>query len=265
MIAKAAEQKIKRFVGWSWFAFCFGAFAMLGTQAATTCPAGYSNTCFISCVCLPSSGPAAKTGARPVQDGLTEKAGNALAAWLQTSRNTFLKGSAPITANMKQMLAPYVSPDILARARYRIGDAGTFNAAGLSHPYGQNSDTRAVTLVDVIVFHDLQAASQPDLWIHELYHVKQFHDAGVRNFALRYARDYHAIEDPAYVMQNQFIVRYNETQVVGSPPVPLVAQNICVAKYQPPVTLQCRLAGQQPAGTPCSCQTPSGALRGVSQ
>ncbi|MNG08673.1 hypothetical protein D3C84_920480 [compost metagenome] len=90
---------------------------------------------------------------------------------------------------------------MLDTARYKVGDADEMNAA---HTLMQNPDVNAVTLVDVIVFRNQDdAQNNVALWAHELKHVQQYLQWGVQDFALRYTRDYNAVEAPAYQIQGQ--------------------------------------------------------------
>ncbi|MNN49140.1 hypothetical protein D3C81_1636490 [compost metagenome] len=90
---------------------------------------------------------------------------------------------------------------MLDTARYKVGDETELNAA---NTLLQNPDINAVTLVDIIVFRDPEdALNNVALWAHELKHVQQYQQWGVREFATRYTRDYSAVEAPAYEIQTE--------------------------------------------------------------
>jgi len=121
----------------------------------------------------------------------------------------------PIPPLIRQALAGYIENDIMNMARFKIGDSGVTNLAGLSVRYG---DANAVTLIDVIVFRNADSANNDAaLWAHELTHVKQYRDFGVHDFAVRYVRNYHEIEDPAYSVQFQFAA-WRASHPVEPPP-----------------------------------------------
>ena len=164
------------------------------------CPDGQQEVCAIVCVCLP----------RPVQERLTQISAQALQEWIVQSRNAAANdGTQSIPSNIRNKLAKYYDDRVLNTARYKVGDNGTLNAAKTMF---QNPDVNAVTLIDIIVFrYPADAANNLALWAHELKHVQQYLDWGVRDFASRYIRDFKAIEDPAYEIQNT---------VTNTPPIP---------------------------------------------
>lgn len=128
--------------------------------------------------------------------------GNPLEAWINASRSTSVQGAMPIPPQIRQALTGYIDQETLNAVRFKIGDNGVLNLAGLSVRYG---DVSAITLIDVVVFRDANDAySNPALWAHELKHVKQFRDWGTHSFAIQYARDYVSVERPAYEAGNNY-------------------------------------------------------------
>jgi len=128
--------------------------------------------------------------------------GNPLAVWIQQSHDTSVGGAQPIPINIRNALTGYIDQRVLNAARFRVGDNGFANLANVLERSGNAS---AVTLIDVVIFQNAaDAYNNPALWAHELTHVGQYMDWGVRDFAIRYARDYSAVERPAYDMQNRF-------------------------------------------------------------
>jgi hypothetical protein len=159
----------------------------LEVQAQTNvCPAGEKQVCLDVCICLP--------------DGIYQIAAPALALWLTQARaeaaNT---GMQPIPPNIREQLLRWYDPGVLDAAHYKVSDNGQLNAANAML---QNPDVGAVTLIDIILFRDAQAAEQNvALWAHELKHVQQYQEWGVEGFAQRYTQDFNAVEAPAYAVQ----------------------------------------------------------------
>jgi len=126
-----------------------------------------------------------------------------LASWIAAERDAArAEGVEPVPAAIRAALAGYVPEPILARVRWREG------ASDLSMPQSliRFGHVPAVTLDDVIVFQERRAALEdPKLWAHELKHVMQFTEWGVDGFALRYLRDYEAVEHDAAEFRWQFM------------------------------------------------------------
>jgi hypothetical protein len=164
--------------------------APLAAQAQ--CPTGQIQVCLGgSCLCVPD----------PVQvreDGLNMAAAR-LEAWLLQSRQAALRaGTEPIPLMIRAQLAPFYDDALLDEVRYRVGITDEMDAATVML---QNPDVQAVTLVDVVVFRDAEAAAQDAaLWAHELWHVQQYREWGTDGFAQRYTRNFQSVEGPAYEM-----------------------------------------------------------------
>lgn len=177
-----------------------GSIVLLGvfsiSPAHAWCPNGYYRDDFG--LCLPGGGTVinAVPGVREV---VAQTGAPALEQWLQASRNSARVGASPIPSRVRQFFAGRVRADVLDRARFKVGDSGYFNAAG--NTLRHNGNVRAVTLVDVIVFRNARDVDDMALWAHELFHVQQFLDWGVRDFSIRYVRDADAVERPAYQRQ----------------------------------------------------------------
>ncbi|MCP1444816.1 hypothetical protein J3D54_003948 [Pseudomonas sp. GGS8] len=164
----------------------------LVVQAQTnTCPAGEKQVCLNGCICLPDLGQ--------VPDGIYQVAAPALALWLTQARAEAASADIqPIPLHIREQLLRWYAPSVLDAAHYKV-DNGQFNAATTML---QNPDVGAVTLIDIILFRDAQAAEQDIvLWAHELKHVQQFQEWGVEGFAQRYTQDFNAVEAPAYAIQ----------------------------------------------------------------
>lgn len=123
--------------------------------------------------------------------------------WLIQSRNDSSNGSRNIPRNIAQQLQGFYSDDALNSVRFKIGDPGIFNLSNLSIQYG---GAQAVTLIDVVVFkNNNDAYNNIELWAHELHHIEQFRDWGVRDFAIRYLRSWNSVENAAYSRQEQYV------------------------------------------------------------
>lgn len=159
---------------------------------AASCPAGQFPVCMGMCVCVPDP--------RQVQEDMSHTAAPALADWLLRSRDAALaEGVQPMPPVIRQQLLAYYPSQLLDAARYKVGSN---DQRGAATAMLQNPDIRAVTLVDIIVFRTQQAAlNDVALWAHELKHVEQYQQWGVQAFALRYTRDFGAVEAPAYDVQ----------------------------------------------------------------
>ena len=169
--------------------------AVLSTSAqAAGCPVGQRQVCLLACFCAPQDAPGL--------DDLHRFASSGLRDWILQSRHRLLaSGVEPIPLHIRAELEPYFDFAVLDSVRFKVGDPVELNMA---HTLMQNPDVSAVTLVDVIVFRDAaEARDDVALWAHELKHVEQYRQLGVDQFAARYARDYRALEAPAYQLQGQ--------------------------------------------------------------
>lgn len=136
-------------------------------------------------------------------EAMVQAGAPAFQQWLIQSRNDSSRGSMPIPDNVAQQLRGFYSDNVLRSVRFKVDDPGVFNLSNLSIQYGGAS---AVTLIDVIVFKfSSDAYNNLELWAHELQHVKQFRDWGVRKFAIRYLRSWNSVENAAYKKQDKFV------------------------------------------------------------
>lgn len=144
-----------------------------------------------ACLCVPDP-------VRVREDGLNLAAAQ-LEAWLLQSRQAAVRaGTEPIPLMIRAQLAPFYDEALLDAVRFRVGITEEMDAATVML---QNPDVQAVTLIDVVVFRDAQAAAEdPVLWAHELWHVQQYREWGSDGFARRYTRDFQSVEGPAYEM-----------------------------------------------------------------
>jgi uncharacterized protein DUF4157 len=137
-----------------------------------------------------------------------------LADWIVQSRDAAVaQGVAPIPPHVRAALTGYVPEAILDRVRWRAGAAGELTVQ-------QNifalEEAPAVTLDYVVVFANDEVASDPKLWAHEIWHVMQYADWGVREFALRYLQHYEAVENEAAEFRWQWMKEKGLTPTPGS-------------------------------------------------
>ena len=169
-----------------------GLFCPTVATTVHACPSDHYEVCAGLCFCVPNSGAVTA----PVREVLVQGTAPALQAWLQGSRNSAVGASLPVPPHIAQQLRSFYSQDVINTARYKVGDNGVINAA--RSIMGTNGNVSAVTLIDVIVFRGPSEAASFPLWVHEMRHVQQFREWGVRDFSIRYTRDADAVERPAY-------------------------------------------------------------------
>ena len=118
-----------------------------------------------------------------------------LSDWIVQSRDEAIHlGVDVIPDDVRSALSDYVPTRILDRARWRVGGGGQLSLQQSSFYF---ADTPAITLDDVIVFREEADARNLELWVHELWHVTQFDEWGVEEFARRYLLDYDEVESAA--------------------------------------------------------------------
>jgi hypothetical protein len=62
--------------------------------------------------------------------------GTALEVWINQSRNTGIAGAQPVPPQIRELLIGYIEDRVLDRAKFKIGDNGILNLAGLTIKYG---------------------------------------------------------------------------------------------------------------------------------
>jgi hypothetical protein len=215
-------------------------------------------------MCLPEIGGAVGDAAEHLKNEFNAQlGGNPLAVWLQQSHDTAVGTAMSVPPQIRAQLSGYILEDVMNRARFKVGDNGAINAAAVIQYV--NHDVGAVTLIDVIVFRNgSDAYGNPALWAHELTHVQQFGEQGVRDFAIRYMRDPNIQEGPAYAKGNGYASWAAARQAVVRPPVPPFGgfpptfARFCATQYG-----SCPMGVAIPAGSPCTCFTNWGPIPGV--
>ena len=133
---------------------------------------------------------------RALQEAATQTAAPLLRnAILQSRTEAIRAGVQPIPAPIRQALRGFYPEALLDRVRYRVGGGSDQSLQLNVIRYGERA---AITLDEVVVFaSDADARGNVELWVHELWHVKQFQEWTADGFALRYAQDYRVVEAEA--------------------------------------------------------------------
>lgn len=244
---------------------------LIPTQSASACPPNHSRGLFGWCY-RNFGGDVARTWDHVVREVRGQLQGNPLAVYLQQSRDSARPVSEPLPAHIRNQLNGIVRSDVLDQARFKVGDNGVVNAAALA--LGLDGNVAAVALVDVIVFRNAaDVQNNLPLWVHELTHVRQFKDWGVRDFAIRYSRNKDAVEGEADGEENRF------TQMASSRTSPFPGPNRFPGPspfpgpFPPPMPAAacytpmgpCAMAVPIARGSPCYCPTMAGAIWGQAQ
>ena len=148
-----------------------------------------------------------------------------------------MNGAMPMPPDIRQAIQGLYD-DGLNMVRYKVGDGGALNLANNSIRVG---GAEAVTLIDVVVFRGPTEANDPGLWVHELKHVEQFRDWGVRDFAIRYMRSWNSVE--AHEIQERYkrsgFAQNQVPNIIHPPQLPQAMP------AQQPMAMFCRV-GPQP-------------------
>lgn len=123
-----------------------------------------------------------------------------------SGRNAVVGGGAqPIPDNIKKALRRWYSDELLNSVRW-TSNWGLLNNTLQAAQMNFNGRTRAITLINAIVFRDDSRLSDIALWAHELYHVQQYQQWGVFGFAKRWvdnSSESGPVEGPAYDRQEE--------------------------------------------------------------
>ena len=118
-----------------------------------------------------------------------------MAAWISSVRDdAFERGAAKIPNEIREALVDYVPIEILESVRWSID--------GRVLSIGQ---VQAATFDNVVLFASDDAMTDLKVWVHELFHVMQYREWGVDNFALRYIENRAEIENDAWSYLWQWI------------------------------------------------------------
>lgn len=121
--------------------------------------------------------------------------GAALAIAIKLGRLEALRtGADPLSDRSKRLFRSHYPEKVLDKARWTVAEPGSRLGRVLARWPVQEG---AVTLGEVIVFKTRSAAGNRRLLAHELVHVDQYRNLGIRGFARRYAANPDPLEEEA--------------------------------------------------------------------
>jgi hypothetical protein len=121
----------------------------------------------------------------------------ALARSISYSRRSALAANAqPIPPAIRELLEGHFPDDVLDDVRWTLGGRRVDLGSVLSR-WALNEG--AVTMDDVVVFSREKGTRSLALWAHELTHVVQYRELGVRNFARLYTTNWRLLEQRARI------------------------------------------------------------------
>jgi hypothetical protein len=137
--------------------------------------------------------------------------------YISSSRKKYGAKAVPLTPEQRGAMQPFFSPEILEQTKTlvlkgeRIQDPGFYTMARMMgfKDLPSFSDVGAVTFVDVIVSHEEFTNA---LLFHELVHVVQYAQLGVKEFGARYVSGFVSgggyegipLEKNAYELEQRF-------------------------------------------------------------
>lgn len=209
-----------------------------------------------------------------VNESLVQSGAPALQELIARSRDDALRqGVRPIPQAIRENLAGFIPDRVLSAARYRVKGGGDLTLQVNAIRYGE---AQAITLDYVIVFKfENDALYNPSLWVHELTHVDQYQRWGLRDFSIRYLRNYEAVEREAYEAETRYaawVAQRNTADLASTSSGSSLARALnrpvtSFSSTRPSSTCgtavtYCSVPGSAPVGTPCWCNTPYGAATG---
>jgi hypothetical protein len=152
-----------------------------------------------------------------IPPGMIGQVAGMVADYISSSRNKYLANAVPLTAEQRAAMQPFFPPEILEQTKMlalkgeRIQDPGFYTMARMMgfKDLPSFSDVAAVTFVDVIVSHEEFTNA---LLFHELVHVAQYAQLGVKEFGARYVSGFITgggyegipLEKNAYELEQRF-------------------------------------------------------------
>lgn len=213
---------------------------------------------------------------RTVNEALVQATAPLLQELIARSRDDALNaGVEQIPPAIRRNLTGFIPEQILNIARYRVKGGGDLTLQVNSIRYGE---ANAITLDYVIVFKEVNdALYNPALWAHELTHVMQYQNWGIKDFSIRYVRNYRDVEATAYDAGTKYLAWVSvrnaqqwsstespndtvSTDMLNRPrsSFPLdVSSNMCGTPIG-----NCQVNGSAPVGTPCWCNSTIGGVAG---
>lgn len=125
--------------------------------------------------------------------------GGQLAGAIDQARTRARNGGCdPAPADIVPVISQYMPPSVFNGVCWTVARPGlTLDSLAIG-----DGNIAAITLVDTIVFSDVNSAHAPDLWAHELIHVCQYRRLGLAAFASLYTVDWRTLENEAYSFQD---------------------------------------------------------------
>ena len=211
---------------------------------------------------------------KTVNEAFVQAGAPALQELIARSRDDALnQGVRAIPPQIRANLEGFIPARSLDVVRYRVKGGGDLTLQVNSIRYGE---ARAITLDYVVVFASEQdALYNPTLWAHELTHMGQYQRWGIKDFSIRYLRNYEAVEREAYEAETKYVAWVAQRNSVGlasqsSPDAISRAMNRPVSLFSEDRSSTCGTAvtacnvgpGSARVGTPCWCNTYAGPATG---
>jgi hypothetical protein len=152
-----------------------------------------------------------------IPPGLIGQVAGMVADYISSSRKKYAANAQPLTAEQRSVMQPFFPAEILDQTRLlvlqgqRIEDPGFYTMARMMgfKDLPSFADVAAVTFVDVIVSHEEFTDA---LLFHELVHVVQYAQLGVKEFGARYVSGFVTgggydgipLEKNAYELERRF-------------------------------------------------------------
>jgi hypothetical protein len=150
------------------------------------------------------------------QCGINQLTAMPVAAAMRDAYKVYVTYSYSLDPNLVQVLARVVPFQVLAAARWSIGNTPDLTAPGfLNAGYTAFGNLHAVTLGNVMIFSQMPDLSNSGGWIwllHEMFHIEQYMRystsplESIDGFAVDYVANYNAMENEA---QSNAVARFN--------------------------------------------------------
>lgn len=130
----------------------------------------------------------------------------AVATWISSSRNAVLaKGGSRIPDEIRSQLIAWYPAELLDSVRWSTEWNLVQNVPQVLQ-FTVDKNISAITFMNVVVFREPKGVQDVALWAHELYHVQQYSEWGLVDFARKWVDDWSLtgpVEGPAYDQENR--------------------------------------------------------------
>ena len=163
-----------------------------------------------------------------IPPGLIGQVAGMVADYIISNRKKYAANGQPLTPDQRAAMQPFFPPEILDKTTLlvlngeRIQDPGFYTMARMMgfRDLPSFSDVSAVTFVDVIVSHE---EFTDELLFHELVHVVQYAQLGVKEFGARYVSGFVTgagyagipLEKNAYELEQRYSVNKGQSFAVA--------------------------------------------------